>query len=276
MSFIEKNLHSVTEVIQNALFAEQTAKYSGLLQKLDPRTKIICFIIIILSINLSRNLFYILSIYFIVLILAYFSKLPIKLFITRVWLFLPFFTGLIAIPAIFNIFSPGKPLLVILDIQKYKIYLSVTENGLLSAIFLLVRVATSVSLASILVLTTDWIQLLKAFEKLKFPQILVVISLMTYRYIYILLKTANNIFLARQSRKLNKMNDNINRVWVANTLGMLFNKTQNLSEDVYEAMKSRGFKNKVHISNNFVFKRIDYYSLLICMGFVITAIYICK
>ena len=258
MSFIEKNLKSITEILQCSLFAEETVKYPGLLQGFDPRIKIICFIFLLFAINLSRSIHLILAFYLSLLLFAYVSKIPLRLFIARVWLFLPFFTGVIAFPAIFNIFSPGKTLFTLIDLPSYHLYVSVTQNGLISALFLITRVAASVSLAVILVLTTDWVKLLKAMEMLHLPQIFVVISLMTYRYIFVLLTTTNNMFLARKSRMVGRPLEKSNRLFISSTVGNLFGKTHKLSEDIYSAMKSRGYSNKIYILSEFKYSFIDY------------------
>ncbi|MCL5797224.1 MAG: cobalt ECF transporter T component CbiQ [Patescibacteria group bacterium] len=262
MSFIEKNLENITGAIQNSVFSETIAKKDGLLQRLDPRTKIVCFILFLLAVNLSVNLYFIISVYIFLLIFAGISKISLKFFITRVWLFLPFFTGIIALPAIFNFFTPGKPLLTLINNPQQHLFIAVTQNGLLTALFLLTRVATSVSLGILLVLTTPWIRLLKALDRLHAPQILIIMTMMTYRYIFVLLETVNSMFLARKSRMVGRFTQWENRHLVSSALGTLFGKTQVLSEEIYQAMLSRGYRNKIYILSDFSLTILDFWSIV--------------
>ena len=276
MSFIEKNLENITSAIQNSVFSESIAQKKGFLQKLDPRTKIICFLLFLLSVNISHNLYFIISVYLFLLIVASVSKISLKFFITRVWLFLPFFTGIIALPAIFNFFIPGKPLLVLINQPQHNLYVAITQNGVMTALFLLTRVTSSVSLGILLVLTTPWTRFLKALGSLHFPQILIIMTMMTYRYIFVLLTAVNSMFLARKSRMVGKSPTGENRLLISSAVGTLFGKTQSLSEDVYQAMVSRGYRNKIYILKSFTFSVYDLYSVIVSLAMIISLFWIFK
>ncbi len=268
MSFLEKNIENITGAIQNSVFSETIAKKDGFLQRLDPRTKIVCFLLLLLAVNFSQNLYMIISLYLFLLFLAGISKISLKFFITRVWLFLPFFTGIIALPAIFSFFTPGKPLLILINQPQHHMYITITQNGLLTALFLLTRVATSVSLGILLVLTTPWVRLLKALNNLHAPQILIIMTMMTYRYIFVLLTIVNSMFLGRKSRMVGRLAQSENRHLVSSALGTLFGKTQVLSEDIYQAMLSRGYRNKVYILSDFSFTVLDLWSAVAVLAII--------
>ncbi len=274
MSFLEQNLHHITETLQNTLYVEHITKLPGLIQHLDPRTRIICFCLLLMSVNLSKNIVFILSVYVFLLLLAYASQIPLKFFIMRVWMFLPFFTGIIALPAIFNVFTPGNALLTLINLPNYHLYISITQNGVFSAAYLLTRVATSVSSAILLVLTTDWIQLLKSLERLHVPKMFIIVSLITYRYIFVLLKTTNNMLLSRKSRMIGKPQNQTHRWWIGGTLGTLFNKTQTLSEDVYKAMRSRGYANQIIILSDFHYQFVDYVAIGVTFTLIVMLYFI--
>ena len=144
----------INHTMEQSLFAETTARQPGWLQQLDPRLKILSMLLVLLAVSLSRNLLVILVLYFLVLGLAFFSKIPLGFFVKRVWLLIPFFTGVVALPALF--ITPGS-ILVHLPLG-----LVITRTGLTTALFLLLRVGTSVSVAVLLVLTTPWNSVLKA------------------------------------------------------------------------------------------------------------------
>ena len=184
---LEQTLHGITETLERSLFAEEISALPGLFQSIDPRVKILSVLALLVAVSFSRRLLVITAIYLLALILALFSSIPADFFIKRVWLALPFFTGLIILPALFV--TPGPAL------AQLPLGLVITRTGLISALFLLLRVSTSVSLTLLLILTTPWNTVLSALTVLRVPGVFILILGMTYRYIYLLLRTANDMFL---------------------------------------------------------------------------------
>ena len=230
--FVERTLADITHTLEQSLFAEEIARQPGLLQSLDPRVKVVSIILLLIAVSLSRSLAVIVGLYLVTLVLAWFSSVPMGFFVKRVWLFMPFFTGVIAIPAFF--LTPG-PALVQLPWGWV-----ITRTGAMTALFLLSRVGASVSLAVLLMLTTPWNSVLKALGVLRVPDVFVVILGMTYRYIYLLLHTVNDMFLSRKSRVVGRMSTADQRRLLAASAGMLLTRSLDLSGEVYLAMQSRG------------------------------------
>jgi cobalt ECF transporter T component CbiQ len=249
-SFIERTLVDINHTLEQSLFAERTARGSGLLQELDPRLKILSALLVLLAVGFSRSLLVILALYFLALALAFFSKIPLAFFVKRVWLLIPFFTGVIALPALF--ITPGAVL------AHLPLGLVITKTGLTTALFLLLRVGTSVSVAVLLVLTTPWNSLLKALGVLRVPAVIILILGMTYRYIHLLLHLTNDMFLSRKSRLLRRMNGPEERRLIAATSGTLLNKSLQVSSEVYLAMQSRGFRNYPRTLDSFKMQTIDW------------------
>jgi cobalt/nickel transport system permease protein len=229
---VEHMLADVTSTLEQSLFAEEIARRRGLLQSLDPRIKVVSILLMLIAVSLSRSLAVIVGLYLVALALAWLSSVPMGFFVKRVWLFMPFFTGIIAIPAFF--ITPGPPL------AHLPLGLVITRTGAMTALFLLLRVSTSVSLAVLLVLTTPWNSVLKALGVLHVPDVFVVILGMTYRYIYLLLHTVNDMFLSRKSRVVGRMSTADERRLLAASAGMLLTRSLDLSGEVYLAMQSRG------------------------------------
>ena len=248
--FVERTLVDINNTLEQSVFAERIARGPGLLQALDPRLKILSALLLLLAVSLSRSLLVILSLYFLALALAFFSRIPLGFFVKRVWLLIPFFTGLIALPALF--ITPGPVL------ARLPLGLVVTQTGLTTAVFLLLRVGTSVSLAVLLVLTTPWNSLLKALGVLRLPAVVILILGMTYRYIHLLLHLTNDMFLSRKSRLLRRMNGPEERRLIAATSGTLLNKSLQVSSEVYLAMQSRGFRSYPRTLDTFKMRTADW------------------
>ena len=235
---IERTLADISQALEHALFAEEIAHRPGLLQALDPRVKVLALIAVLLAVALSRSLPVILGLYACALALAWRSAIPLGFFIRRVWLLLPFFTGVIALPALF--LTPGPPL------AQLPLGLTITQTGALTALFLLLRVSTSVSLAALLIFTTPWNDVLKAFSVLRVPDAVILIFGMTVRYIHLLLRTANDMFLSRKSRVVGRLSSANERHIVSASAGVLLGKSLHMSGEVYLAMQSRGFRGHSH------------------------------
>ncbi len=241
--WFEKTLEDISGTLESTVFAEEMASLPGVWQGVDARAKVVAAVALILAASLARAIPTLLALYALALVIALFGRIPLGFFVRRVWLFLPFFTAIIALPALFNVITPGRPLLIL----HADPLLAVTEQGLRTAIMLLLRVATSVSFAVILVLTTRWGQLLGGLRALRVPQVFVLILGMTYRYIFLLLHTVNDMFLARKSRLVGRVQGNAERTWIAHSMGALLGKSYHLSDDVYMAMVSRGFRGEVRL-----------------------------
>jgi cobalt/nickel transport system permease protein len=234
---IEHTLHEIAETIERALFAEEISTRNGLLQSLDARVKLVTTLALILAVGLSHSLAVLVGLYLLALLLAWRSAIPADFFIKRVWLLLPFFTGFIVLPALF--ITPG-PALVHLPLG-----LIITRTGAQTVLFLLLRVSASVSFSMLLILTTPWNTVLSALSVLRIPDEIVLILGMTYRYIFVLLRSANDMFLSRQSRVVGRLSSGEERKIVAASMGTLLNRSISLSSEVYLAMVSRGFRGKV-------------------------------
>lgn len=274
--FIERTLNDITGTLEQTLFAEDVARQAGLLQALDPRAKLLGALALLIATNLSHNLLVLLALYLLTLPMAYASRVPMGFYLKRVWLFMPFFTGVVALPALFSPFSPGTPMITLIDSASPKIFLAITLPGIITAAFLLLRVGTSVSIAVLLVLTTRWTILLKALRVLRVPQAFVLILGMTYRYIYVLLHAANNMFLARQSRLVGRVSSADDRRWLTASMGTLLAKSYELSDQVYLAMQSRGFRGEAQVMQALTWRGIDWVWLGVFIAVAATGVWLGK
>jgi len=276
-SFLEKTINDIAKMLKEVIFFEDIAFQKGFLQKLDPRVKVISLIILILTSTLIHNVLILTIVYLISCILAKISYVPLKLYFKRIWLITPLFTGVAVLPSIFNYVRPGTSLISLINFGHqlhfgpitFPAELTITTQGLEGAILLIVRVGVSISLAFLFTSTTRFTNLMKAFRVLFLPKIFITTLEMCYRYIFILLNITTDMFVARKSRTFSKINSRDGRRFVSNVIGSLFGKSYALSEEVYGAMLSRGYKGEPVIMNRFKFTLLDFQWLL---GVVICAL----
>jgi cobalt/nickel transport system permease protein len=270
-SFIERSITGALSFLKESIFAEEYASKPGFLQLLDPRIKVITIFLLIIATVLTRSIVVSFVLYALCLILAYFSQVKISFFLKRTWIFIPLFTLFIAIPALFNIFSPGEALFS-LNLIGYK--LSITRQGILGATLFVIRVTASVSFAVLLSLTTRHFDLLKVLRIFGIPQIFVMTLGMCYRYIYLFLEVAENTYLAIKSRVGTRIHYKRGQHMVAWNMASLWLKSYHLNEAVYQAMLSRGYRGDPAVFENFKTRWVDWAWLFMTGLFFATLIWL--
>jgi cobalt ECF transporter T component CbiQ len=263
--FIERTLVDINNTLEQTIFAEKISGKKGLLQLLDPRLKVVATLILLLAVSLSHQLVVLLVLYLFALVLATLSAIPMGFFIKRVWILIPFFTGIIALPALF--ITPGPALIT------FPLGIIITQTGAMTASFLLLRVGTSVSFAVLFVLSTPWNSLLKALGVLKIPDVIILVLGMTYRYIHLLLHIVTDMFLSRKSRILKRMSGAEERHLLAATSGVLLGKSLQLSGEVYLAMESRGYRGYPRTMDRFRLRSSDWVAGLVAVAIAAAAIW---
>jgi len=239
-SFVEKTIRSLLEATQHTLFAEDMAVADGLLQRFDPRVKLIGIATLILAAIAVRRIWVLAGIFLAAILLAILSHVPVRTLATRVWVAVLGFTGVIALPAIF--LTPGEPVLHLPGLGW-----PVTSQGAKAAAFLILRAETAATLSILLILTTLWTHLLAALRSVRLPAVLVAILGMTYRYMFLFLQIARDMFESRESRLVGILAPSDRRRLAVSSAGVLLGKSLQLSGEVHMAMRSRGFRGQIRL-----------------------------
>ncbi len=262
-SFLERNLASFFAILERAVAAEEFAQRKGLLQRLDPRVKLAGFLALVIATIAARALWVITIIFVVVTALALFSKISARALAFRAWLPVLFFTGLIALPAIF--FTPGAIAM--------RGPIDITWPGLRAAAFLMSRAETAATCVLVLVLSTRWTQLLQALRVFRLPRMIVLIIGMTQRYIFLLLRSAHDLFEARRSRMVGRLDGSQRRRLAAANTGVLMSRSLDLSAEVYAAMQSRGFRGEIYTFQQMAMQKRDWIALTFFLAAAVTLIW---
>jgi cobalt ECF transporter T component CbiQ len=249
--FLERTTASFVDAMEHAFYAEQTARADGLMQRLDPRVKLVGTLALVVPAAASRSFAVIAGLLAVAVALAVLSHVSFSVLLKRVWIAVLLFTGVIAFPAPFV--TPGR---VVYHLPW--LGWSATAQGLASAGYLVLRVETAATLCVLLVLTTPWNHVLKALRVLRVPAVLVTILGMTYRYLFLVLESAHDMFESRRSRMIGELTGHERRRVAASSAGVLMSKTFDLSNEVYLAMQSRGYRGKVAILDEFQIGSLDW------------------
>lgn len=239
-NFLTKTIQSGSRILQQVMFGEDVAGSRGLLQRIDPRAKLVSLVLLLVVAGLVHSVVSLAVLYAATLALAAASALPVGFFVKRVWLFVPIFTGIVVIPATLSIVTPGDVVLTLWHWHGHPE--GCTSQGLRAAGRVVARVAVSISLVVLLTLTTPWTRLLAALRSLGVPKIFILIIGMAYRYIFLLLGSVTDMYQARQARTPGTpRHDRTARAFVGASAGALIGKSAQLSEEVHQAMTARGF-----------------------------------
>jgi cobalt/nickel transport system permease protein len=240
-SYLTKTIQGGATLLQQVMFGEDIAAARGLLQRIDPRVKLLSLLGLLVVAGLSHSMITLAVMYAVTLVLASASALPVGFFIKRVWLFVPIFTGIVVLPATLSVVTHGDIVLTLWHWNGHP--QGITEQGLVAAGRVVARVAVSISLVVLLTLTTPWIRLLAALRSLGVPRIFILIIGMAYRYIFLLLASVTDMYQARQSRTPGTpKHDRSARAFLGASVGALLGKASQLSEEVHQAMTARGFR----------------------------------
>ncbi|MFA4948094.1 MAG: cobalt ECF transporter T component CbiQ [Candidatus Krumholzibacteriia bacterium] len=231
--FLEKNASAAARAIERSVVNETWCRARGLLQAVDPRFKIVAFAALILSCSLTHSPILLACLYALATLLAYLSKIAVSDFTKRIWVFVPLFTVVIAIPALF--LTPGTRIASLGP-------LAITSEGSRAALMLVLRVSASVSFSVLLVLTTPWHRVLDALGSLRLPGIVVSLLSLSYRYLLLLLRTLSELFMARRSRVIASLPFRQEAAFISRSTGYLFLRSLHLAEGVHMAMVSRGWE----------------------------------
>ena len=264
--FVGKTIDGIFGFLEEAFITESNSRLQGLLQSLDPRAKLISILAVIFATSLIGNLRVLIFIYVLTLIFAYLSKIDVVFFIKRVWLFIPVFAGIIALPMIFNIFLPGDPLFQVaylgpgahLGPLTLPESIFITRQGLNAAVIFTMRVATCVSAVVLLFITTPQQTLFKSLRTVGVPKLYVLTLEMAYRYIFLLMDLVRELYVAKKARTIRASGMFDEQKWVGGRMGYTLIRSLDMSEKVHMAMMSRGFSGDVHIMQEFKMQNRDY------------------
>lgn len=240
--FLKKTLSGLFSVYENEFVCEKFAARHGFLQSVDVRVKFLTLLFFMLLGAFSHSIIVLLLLTFTSVLYAKLSGLTLGDYLRRVWVYLPLLVLILSLPAATSLYTKGAPLFYLY--QSSALHLAVTQQGVLTALRLALRAGVSLSMGYLLIITTKWSGLMKAFSALHFPKIFIAVLSMAYRYIFVLCDAALNMMHARFLRTVGPIGARENRRFFGHGAAFLFVRTSALSDDIYDAMCCRGYTGK--------------------------------
>jgi len=235
-------------------FLDKYADIDSIIHHLDSRTKIVVFLSYILFVVITpptefeKFFLYFLTLFLIILL----SKLPLKFIFKRSLVVLPF---VLAVAIFIPFLKEGE----IAGSYSYgNLNIVVTYPALLVLFNVLAKSWLSVLSMIILTSTTRFNDLLKGFESLKFPKIMLMIISFMYRYIFVIVNDAMRLKMSADARNFSSLKLRCKIKIIGNIIGMLFIRSYERAERVYVAMLCRGFDGNFRTMNEFKFSNVNF------------------
>jgi cobalt/nickel transport system permease protein len=255
MSFIERGIHHLAQVIKKGYLQWEFSSQQGLFQKIDPRIKVLFLLFYVMIVSLKRDVLAGLYIGGFIFILVLFSRIRIITFYSRV-LVLGFFLGfLIAFPSAFNLITDGEIIGPVIRLSRplnlwiyhFPTEIGITKEGIYGVIRLTLRVINSLSLSFLVLYTTPLPEIMRSLKVLKVPDTFIMIINLSFKYIFIFLKTAEDLHLSKKSRMVREGTHAEAREWIVGRMAFIFRKTRLRYEEVFKAMVGRGFSDTLRL-----------------------------
>jgi cobalt/nickel transport system permease protein len=263
-SYLAATLAALGGFVLREWTSDNVAARAGLLQRVDPRVKLVSLLAFVVLSALATHLVTLLALFAVVVCLVVASRIGLRLFAVRAWLVVPLFTAVVALPAVTSWVTPGHAVVTIwggadVNLGPWHLpgTLAVTAPGLLVATRLLLRVTCAVSFAVLLTLTTRWNDLLHALRAVGVPRMFVVVLAMAYRYVHLLVRMTQEMVVARRSRTVGSASAAENRRFLGAAVATLFGKSQATSEQVYGAMVARGYRGETYTLDRWRLTQFD-------------------
>jgi energy-coupling factor transporter transmembrane protein EcfT len=249
--FARRGLSAVFSAATALLDPREMALRPGWLSQIDARAKIVGLLGLLLCAALSSTLAALLACVFWVLLVWALGGLGWRR-LGGALLGLPLFALGLCAPAALNIVTPGRDVLVLCHLGagswgpwQWPEALSLSDRGIFVAGRLVLRITACVSIGALLMASTRPRDLSRGLRGLGVPSGFVLVFDMSVRYLAVLLRSAEEIHLAKLSRSIAHVPARRDQAWAAAGIGELYRKSRSLAGEVGDAMVSRGFSGEV-------------------------------
>ena len=230
------------------------------LHELSPQLKILATLLIVISIAFSKiiNPFQIISHAVIVFLIIRHSNIPLKTYLKRLTLDIPFILFALFLPFL----SSGNNDMVF-TLFSFEVY----RTGLLEMFAILFKATAGLSMGIVLTATTTNIELIYGLQKLKLPPIIIAIMSFSIRYIDVFIDEFKRVKISMQSRGY--IEKGIKTLLpIAYASGAMLIRGYERGERVYLSMISRGFTGVIELQDR-DYKQSNYLQVLTMISIIV-------
>lgn len=220
------------------LITYYSEKVDSFFSRVSPWTRAIMLVIIVLFVTVVRNIVFIFALYLAVLAVYWMAKLPMKKLFE--WYTFP----VVFVLSLVIILMWNEPGTVIWSFRAFGYALTLTDNGLLLVVSLLLKALISVTYSLFFLMTTKYNHLSAMIYRV-FPSPIDQIFLMSYRFLFITLKMIDSMMKSLRSRGSGLISSMRRQsAMFAEVFALVFIRSFDRAERINKAMESRGFSGK--------------------------------
>lgn len=234
MSFRDKMRSRIHAALSDDVLRQSVSGRGGLWQGVEPRTRVIGTAIMLVAVAFTRSLAMLAAVHLLLLAGALFSHIPLRWFCRRVWLITLAFTGLVAVPAIFSMVTPGQTIWQMGGV-------GVTQQGVHTATLLLLRAAASLGLVQLLLATTPWPVFTRTLGNFGLPAPLITVLDLCYRFLFVFFALLAGFCEGRQSRLVGREDQRQAYHWIGSAIAGMVRLCLAYAGEIGEAMYARGY-----------------------------------
>ncbi len=247
-------------------FIDKYSHRDSPVHRIDPRVKVLCVLAFIVLVTTSMNVYSLIASLVIFGIILVAAHVPVPWGYSRALIVVPF-AGAFALVKAFTV--PGTV------IASWG-WLSVTTQGLIIAVNLLLRSYVCVLSIVLLTSTTPFSTLLASLERLHVPPLITSMLSFTYRYIFVFVDEGERLERAKTSRCIEGATYPLRLRASARTIGMVFIRAYERGERIYRSMLARGFDGKINTLDSMHVRQYDVVSGLCFVVATIAVIIACR
>ncbi|BAT52235.1 cobalt transport protein CbiQ [Nostoc sp. NIES-3756] len=247
-----------------------TLAYTNKLRRLAPEQKLLFAIALLIITAFAHPLVQILIAIWVSVWTIFYAGIPTKIYLKLIYIAGIFW--LTSLPAlVINGVATSEISLAehdaILGINIASYYLYISHHGLELVWQILTRAIASISCLYFVMLTIPFTDLLQTLRRFGFPVLITDLLLLMYRFIFVLLNTASELWTAQQARN-GYSTFSLSMKSLSLLIGQLFQRTLEKYRQVSLSLESRGFNGEFqvwHPSRYHVSKRYALEAILGCL-----------
>ncbi len=210
---------------------DKYAHINSLFHSWDSRIKLVSLSLLIFSVVLNPNLIIASFVLLLAIVLVFLSRIPFSFVLIHLrWVLLFCLFFFIIMP----LTVPGN------EIIRWN-FVSISREGTKLASLITLRAISAVLLIFPMIGTMRFDTTIKALQKLKVPNKFIQMIMFTYRYIFVFMEEARRMFIAANARVFKKGTNIRTLKIISNLIGMLFIHSFERTQNIYNAMVSRGY-----------------------------------
>lgn len=237
------------------------AELDSFVHRIEPRTKIITFTLLIVSAVFAGTVSAALVLLAVAAALLLASRLPLRFILGRVKVI-----GIFVVPilVLMPVTVPGTPLFSAGPVV-------VSAEGLSFAVLVTIRSVAAILLVVTMLATQRFDTTLKALALLRVPGIIIQMLLFTYRYIYVMIDEFLRIWSSMRAKGYAFRISRHGLGMIGNAIGMLLVKSYERAERVYMAMIAKGYTGRPISFSSFAVTATD---RLFCAAAIVLAVFV--